>query len=105
MWHEFFDNASKTFRYTLGAKIDAFFVEIIELLFTASYESKLRKLPYLEIAIKKLDMLKFFLNVSWEIKAINNKKYIQLSSELHEIGKMLYRWKENSRQNLTGENK
>jgi hypothetical protein len=37
-------------------------------------------------------LLKFFLQVAWEIKALDNKKYIRLSEKLDEIGKMLGGW-------------
>lgn len=92
-------------RLTLGAKIDSLFLDITELLFISGYLPKQEKSPYLEKALRKLDILKFFLQVSWEIKMLNNKKYIRLSECLNEVGKMLYGWIKNSRQNATGENK
>src|SRR3989344_580656 len=58
----------------------------------ASYLSKQAKLPYLQKAVAKLDLLKFFLQISWEIKAMDTKKYISLSEKLDEIGKMLGGW-------------
>lgn len=64
----------------------------MELLFTASYLNKEQKLPYLKRAAIKLDLLKFFLQVSWELKVLNNKNYIILSEKLDEIGKMLGGW-------------
>ena len=68
------------------------FIEIIELLFVASYLGKQEKLPYLQKAIRRLDVLKFFFQISWEIKALDNKKYISVSSNLNEIGRMLGGW-------------
>ncbi len=38
-------------------------------------------------------MLKFFLQIAWEINAIDKNKYIALSQPLVEIGKMLGGWK------------
>lgn len=76
----------------MGAKIDSLFLEVIEWLFIASFLPKEQRLPYLKKATLKLDLLKFFLQVSWEIKALDNKKYISLSEKLHEIGKMLGGW-------------
>lgn len=43
-------------------------------------------------AVTKLDLLKFFLHIAWEIKALDNKKFILLSEKLNEIGKMLGGW-------------
>jgi hypothetical protein len=76
----------------LGIKIDRLFIETTEYIFIASRMSKDQKLPYLQKASSKLDMLKFFLQISWEIKSIDSKKYIILSEHLDEIGKMLGGW-------------
>ncbi|MDP1688725.1 MAG: four helix bundle protein [bacterium] len=92
LWHEFLPHFPKTARYTLGNKIDTFFVDVAEYIFTASNLSKEHKLPYLEKAARKLDLLKFFLQISWEIKTLDNKKYIILSQSLQEIGRMLGGW-------------
>ncbi|OGF72061.1 hypothetical protein A3E35_03700 [Candidatus Giovannonibacteria bacterium RIFCSPHIGHO2_12_FULL_44_22] len=108
LWHEFLNHISKTSRDTLGAKIDSLFIKIIESLFIAGYLPRQDKLPYLDSATKQLDLLKFFLQISWEIKMLDNKKYIALSKPLDEIGKMLYGWKNQvlkTPATKTGENK
>jgi hypothetical protein len=76
----------------LGIKIDRLFIETTEYIFVASRMAKDQKLPYLQKASAKLDMLKFFLQISWEIKSLDSKKYIILSEHLDEIGKMLGGW-------------
>ncbi|MBU6500401.1 four helix bundle protein [Patescibacteria group bacterium] len=91
-WHEFLPHVPKDARYSLGTKVDASFIETIEAVFTASYLSRESKLPYLEKAAAKLDMVKFFLQIIWEVKALDNKKYITLSEKLDEIGRMLGGW-------------
>ena len=73
-------------------KIDVLFLDIVELLFIASRLPKEQKLPYLNKASIKLDLLKFCPQIAWEIKAIDTKKYITLSEYLNEIGKMLGGW-------------
>jgi len=92
LWHEFIPHFPKYSRYTLGAKIDSLIMEIAELIFTASRLNKNLKIPYIQKAVSKLDLLKFFLQISWEIKSLDNKKYIILSEHLEEIGKMLGGW-------------
>ena len=92
LWHEFLPHFPKTLLYTLGFKIDSYFLEILENIFIASYLNKERKPPYLQKAAAKLDLLKFFLQISWEIKALNTKKYIAFSEQLNDIGKMLGGW-------------
>ena len=92
LWDEFKNHFPKKSRYTLGAKIDTLFIDAIELLFIASYLGKEQKLPYLQKAGGKLDLLKFFLQIAWELKVIDNNKYIILSKQLDEIGKMIGGW-------------
>lgn len=76
----------------MGIKIDTLIVEIAGLFFTASRLPKEQKLPYLQKAGLKLDVLKFLFQMTWEIKALDNKKYIIISEKLDEIGKMLGGW-------------
>lgn len=92
LWHQFLPHFPKDSRYTIGNKIDNLFLEVIELIIKASYSDKLEKLISLKKASLKLDFLKFFLQLSWEIKFLDNKKYISLSEKLDEIGKMLGGW-------------
>jgi hypothetical protein len=47
----------------------------------------------LTMAISKLDGVKFFLQIAWENKCIPNEKYLKLSEDLNEIGKMLGGWR------------
>lgn len=93
LWQSYLPHFPKTSRYTLGEKIDSLFIETVENIVIASYLSKQEKLPYLKQALLKLDVLKFFLQVAWEIKALDTKKYIILSEHLNEVGKMLGGWR------------
>ena len=79
-------------RSTLPVKIDSLFIETTEAIVIASYLTSKEKIPFVRKASTKLDLLKFFLQVAWEIKALDNKKYIALSERVDEIGKMLGGW-------------
>lgn len=92
LWHEILPNFPKTSRYSLGGKIDTLFLETLELTYGACYQKGKQKLSCVENAGIKLDMLKFFLRVAWEIKALDNKKYTAISAYLNEIGRMLGGW-------------
>jgi len=59
---------------------------------TASFLHREEKLPFVRRAIQKLDALKILLMVLWKSKALDNKKYITLSVQLDEIGKMMGGW-------------
>jgi len=83
-------------------------LESIELLFVAGYLPKDQKLSVLTKAIGRFDTLKFFLQVAWDIRALDNKKYIALSTPLDEVGRMLGGWRrqiirENSPPDMGGE--
>ena len=93
LWQEYLPHFPKTSRYTLGAKIDELLIEISELLCEASYLSKGQKIPYIQRASTKLDMLKIFLQIAWEIGALSNHKLISLLEPIHEIGKMVGGWR------------
>ena len=76
----------------IGNKIDFLFLDVIESIIKAGYSDKLEKEIFLKRASVKMDLLKFFLQVAWEIKSLDNKKYINISEKLNEIGKMLGGW-------------
>ena len=65
---------------------------MVELIIKASYSSKAEKLISLTNSSFKLDLLKFFLQIAWDVKSLDNKKYILLSEKLDEIGRMLGGW-------------
>lgn len=83
----------KANRFTIGTKIDTLFLEAIESAFLASYTHTSAKMELLSTGISKIDLVKLLLQLSWEIKAMDNKKYIHLSERFNEIGKMLGGWK------------
>lgn len=92
LWHGFLPHIPKDARYTLGAKVDSAFIETVEAVFRASLLTKDKKVAFIEEASTKLDLVKFFLQITWEIKALDNRKYALISAELNEIGRMLGGW-------------
>lgn len=93
LWYEYRDYFPKKSRYTLGDRLDTVFIQLVELLWTAGYQSKDEKLPTIAAAIRKLDGLKFLLRIAWEIRILDSAKYVALSEPLIEVGKMLGGWK------------
>ena len=85
-------NFPKKSRFTLGKKVDGLFIEVLELIFIAGYLPREHKLPYLKKAVGRFDLLKFFIQISWETKVLDNKRYVGISGQLDEIGKMLGGW-------------
>ena len=93
LWYHYRNSIPKQSRFTLGTKVDTLFLDALEILFTAGYLGKHEKLPLLHKANSKLDVLKFFLQIGWELKVLDTKKYAELSHALNEVGKMLGGWR------------
>jgi len=93
LWFNYRDTFPKKSRYTLGDKIDKLFLDILELLNLAMYQNIESKIITLSKTILKLDALRFFLTISWEVKLLDNQKYISLSENVHELGKIIGGWK------------
>lgn len=75
---------------------------------SAGFSVKSDKIPYIKLAIRKLDTVKILIMVLWETKSIDNKKYINISEQLVEIGRNLGGWysqiiKQNSPDTRSGE--
>lgn len=92
-WYGYRDDMPKKSRYTLGDKIDSRFIQVLELLYTASYQSPLEKLPTIQRALSGIDTLKFLLRVAWELRVFDDKKYTALSAGLNEIGRQVGGWR------------
>lgn len=93
LWHSYVKNLPKTSHYSLGGKIEGLFTDLIESTYTAGYLPKLEKLPFIGKSINKLNLLNFFLQIAWELKAIDNNKYQNISLQLNEIGRILGGWR------------
>lgn len=108
LWYGYYQTLPKLHRHSLGQRIDTLFVETIEAVSIASFLSQGEKLPWVKIAIRKVDTLKILLLVLWETKSIDNKKYIAVSLKIDEVGRMLGGWngqlmKQNSPTTKVGE--
>lgn len=93
LWHEVLPHLPRLARYTLCAKIDALLIEAVEIILLAGFAPRERKLSHIDVAILKIDALKFFLKLAWEMKLMNHKRYAALAGPLVETGKMLGGWR------------
>lgn len=73
-------------------------MDSIEIIFLAANSQKEEKYNILQKASLKIDLLKILIRLAKEVKALDNKKYIQLQQELQEIGKMIGGWMRSLRQ-------
>jgi len=79
-------------RFGIYLKIENICLEIINLVITASLENKSNKLPILNSARIKIEVLKRLIRIVYELKIIEGKIYISLESDLQEISKMTNGW-------------
>lgn len=91
-WHITLQNIPKLSRFTLGTKIDGLFLDTVEFVLLAGYAPKTQKLSIIKRASTKLDALKFFLQLAWETRGLDDKKYLAIAKPLEEAGKMLGGW-------------
>ena len=92
LWHSFLSHIPRLTRYSLGEKVNQLFIELIELTLAATYSGREQKAAVVERASLKLDLLKYFVQIAWELKALDNQKFGALSQPLGEAGKMLGGW-------------
>ncbi len=92
LWFSYYPSVPKTHRYTLAQRIDGILIESIETIAAASFTPRQEKLPYVRVAIRKIDTAKILLAVLWESKSLDTKKYAALSRPLDEVGRMLGGW-------------
>jgi len=79
-------------RFTLWQKLDNTILMLIEYILHASSLYKEEKLPTLEQASSKLNVLRILVRLAYDIKSIDNKKYTALQQDIDEIGRMLGGW-------------
>lgn len=58
----------------------------------ASQLTKIEKLPVLQNASIKLDVIKVLIRLCNDLKILDTKKYLILQTSIQEIGKMLGGW-------------
>lgn len=92
-WHIFHQSFPRLSKHTLGEKIDRLFTDILELILSAGYAPADQKLPFVAHAIQKVDVLKSFLQVAWELECLNHKQFAALSPTVHAIGKDVGAWR------------
>ena len=108
LWFSYYSIVPKAHRHTLAQRIDSILIECIEAIAAASFTPRQEKLPFVRLAIRKLDTVKVLLLVLWEASSLDTKKYAALSRPLDEVGRMLGGWhgqlvKQNSPDVTSGE--
>ena len=95
---------AKGARYTIGARIENKFLDLLELSYLAYFTEKDKKVEKISACILTTDLLKFLISTAWEGKVISNKQCEDIAIKLEEIGRMLGGWKK-SLKNLGNKNR
>ena len=85
-------SVSKQDRYTIWQRGENLIIDILEGILLASQLPKEPKLPVLERVSAKLNLLRIFLRLAKDVKALDQKKYIALEEMVDEVGRMLGGW-------------
>jgi len=94
LWHAHLVHLKRVDRYTVGARVDGAFLSLLEYVFRACFaHDAFEKLSLVSRAIGACDLAKFFLQLAWEEKAVDHKRYGSLILKLDEVGRMLGGWK------------
>lgn len=92
LFYSYIDHFPKKSREILGQKIESTILELVEFISQASFAGQNEKTDNLTKASIKLDFLKVLFRLSFELKIIDQKKYILLEEKLQEMGRMLGGW-------------
>lgn len=92
VWLSISPHIPKNARYTIGARIDNKFLDLLDDSYSAYFSHKENRKVKIDTCILTLDTLKFLLSIAWEAKFVSHKQYEDISLKLSEVGKMLTGW-------------
>ena len=91
-FHTFRNLVPKNDRYTIWQKCESLLLDIIEGVLYSNQVSKTERLLALETTSVKLNLLRVFILLMKDTKAIDNKKYILFETLINETGRQLGGW-------------
>jgi len=92
-WHLRCDTIPKKDRFTIGQKTESLLLEVLTLIVTAYHiKEPLLKKETLSKANTSLECAKITIRLAKDVKAIEQRWYVQYEGRLQEIGKQLGGW-------------
>lgn len=79
-------------RFTWGQQTEMLAIEILGETARATYLPKGQKQTSLNLISTKIDLLKIFLRLGYDLRILDQKKYLARQGELQEIGRMVGGW-------------
>lgn len=92
LFHDYRKLVPKQDRFTIFERCEQLILDVLEAILQASSEQKSAKAPTLERCSLKLNMLRVFVRLMKDVKAIDAKKYVAMEGVIDEIGRMLGGW-------------
>lgn len=97
-FHKLEKTIPKMERFTLWQQAENTLLLVLKGLMRVGYLPQESRFPQLVNVSAEVDMLRVFLRLSFEVKALDQKKYIALQENLDEIGRMLGGWMKSLKQ-------
>ena len=100
-YYQFLDHFPKKAKFVLAVKIEQNILDLLQDLSNAKWAKEETKISLLKSASKNIDLLKILFRLCWELKIINQDKYISFEKDILEMGRMTGGWikKPNAPQN------
>lgn len=83
----------RTERFGIGARMDAALLDLLMTIRRAGFASGERKIALLEVAISKIDDIRFLFQLFWEIGLISNEQFARFAEKIQEVGKDVGGWR------------
>ena len=91
-FHEYHQLIPKKDRFTTFERSENVLLDVIAGIFKASTQSKKKKISTLEHVSVQLNLFRVLIRLMKDTKALDNKKYTTVQSDVDEIGRMLGGW-------------
>ena len=95
VWMNIVPHIPKGARYTIGARIEHKFLDLLELSYATYFSEREKKPDKISQCILTLDLLKFLISVAWEAKLVSHVQFEEIGLKLNEVGKMFGGWRKN----------
>jgi len=86
-------NLPKCERFGLGQKVNSLFTDLLDILQKASFSPIKTKITLLSDSLAKIDSLRFFIQLCWELKLVPSKQFSTIGEAVENIGKMVGGWR------------
>lgn len=93
LWLVVHRKMARSERFGIGDRIDSLWLDLLDALRKATYATPTEKIASLDEALRRVDAVRFFLQVAWESKLMSQSHFISLGKDIEEIGRMVGGWK------------